>query len=401
MMKLRTTIVYQKTDEAYKAGHPIIIHQGGTRSGKTYNILIWLIIMAQTKWNNKVIDITRDTMTALRASAMFDFFQILEKLNLYYVDSHNKSENIYRLGSNIFRFFGTDDDQKVRGPGRDIIFINEMNGVKHSVYKQLNQRTKELMIGDYNPSDEFHWIYENILVDKDCFFFKTTFKDNDHLPARIIKAIEKYKETDPNYWRIYGLGERGLAQATIYSNWDYTDNKFEDFEGQEFFGLDFGFNNPTAMVRIRYHEVGIFMEQLIYKSQLTSDLIVLELDKLKEKKILTYDSTIYADGARPEIIEDIRKAGYNIQKANKEKDSVLRGINFIKRHKIWIPKESLDLIKEFRTYKWKVDKDDHVLDVPVDLNDHLMDSCRYGLNEVSGYGGERGILDGGEMFGDL
>ena len=382
-MKIQTTIVYRKTEEGYKLGKHIIIHQGGTRSSKTYNILIWLIIKAKSEWNNYVIDITRDTMTALRVSAMFDFYQILEKMGEYNVSNHNKSNNTYRIGSNLFRFFGADEDQKVRGPGRHILFINEMNGMKYKTYLQLNQRTQVLTIGDYNPADEFHWIYEKVLTDDDCYFFRSTFRDNPFLPERIKKEIKKYRTTDENYWRIYGLGERGIAQATIYSNWEQTNKSFEKWEGQEFYGLDFGYNDPTAMLRVKYHKEGVFSEQLLYKRNLTSDMIVNELLKLVEQKKLKMDSIIYADNARPEIIEDLRKAGFNVYPAKKEKDSVLRGINFLKKHKLFFPKSSVDLIKETRTYKWKVDKDDRVLDVPVDLNDHLLDAFRYALCTLS------------------
>ena len=100
-------------------------------------------------------------------------------MNIYDSSLHNKSGNTYQIGTNIFRFFGTDEDKKVRGPGRDILFINEANELKHAVYKQLNQRCKELVILDYNPSDEFHWIYDSILTDDDCAFYKTTFRDNE------------------------------------------------------------------------------------------------------------------------------------------------------------------------------------------------------------------------------
>lgn len=378
-MKLQTTIVFKNTEKAYKSKSPIIIHQGGTRSSKTYNILIWLIYHAHTDWNNKIIDIARETMTALRVSAMFDFFQILENHGLYNNANHNISKNEYKVGSNLFRFFGTDDDKKVRGPGRDILYLNEMNELKHKVYKQLNQRTRELTIGDYNPSDEIHWIYDHILTDPECAFFKTTFRDNPFLPERIKKAIYKYKETDPNYWRIYGLGERGVAEATIYRNWKYAKCSFDKFEGEVLFGMDFGFNDPTTLTRIKYHEKGIFAEELIYETELTSDQIIKRLDALRLKGILTYDDQIIADAARPEIIEDIRREGYNIRRAKKEKGSILRGINFIKKHNIYIPKESLNLIREFRGYQWKVNKDERVLDTPVDLNDHLLDALRYGL----------------------
>ena len=400
MKKLKTTVVYKNTEQAYRKGHPTIIHQGGTRSSKTYNILIWLIIKAGSEWNNKVIDIVRETMTSLRASAMFDFFQILEGMGVYDIEKHNKSESIYRLGTNTFRFFGADDDQKVRGPGRDILFCNEINGFRYKAYKQLNQRTKELTIGDYNPSDEFHWIYEHILTDPDTAFFVTTFRDNPFLPERIIKQIKKYKKTDPNYWRIYGLGLKGVAQATIYSNWEITKRKWEDAEGQVFIGEDYGFNNPTAIIRVKYHEKGIFVDQLLYQPQLTSDQIVKKHDKLKDKKMINYDDEIFGDCARPEIIEDICGAGYNCRGVKKGKDSVLRGINFIKNHRVYVTETSLKLIKEFRSYKWKVDKDETVLDSPVELNDHGMDAIRYALSTLSKKQDKSGILSGSDdVFG--
>ena len=357
--------------------------------------------MAHTKWNGKVIDIVRDTMTALRSSAMFDFEQILEGMGLYDVNEHNKSECIYKVGGNIFRFFGADDDQKVRGPGRDILFCNELNGFKHKAYKQLNQRTKELSIGDYNPSDEFHWIYDTLLKNPKTAFFITTFRDNPFLPDRIIDEIKEYKETDPNYWRIYGLGLKGVAKATIYSNWEQVDDEeYAKAEGQELFGQDYGFNHPTAMLRVKYHRKGIYIDELLYKTDLTSDDIVREMDLLKEAEKINHNSEIYGDCARPEIIEDITRAGYNCRGAQKGKDSVLRGINFNKNHKIYVTKRSLNIIKELRSYKWKVNKDDIVLDEPVDLNDHLMDALRYALSTLSKVEGKMGILTGGdEVFG--
>lgn len=393
-------MVYKHLEQAYKAGHPTIIEQGGTRSSKTYNILIWLIVKAFTEWDNKVIDIVRETMTSLRASAMFDFFQILEGMGVYDIEKHNRSESIYRIGSNTFRFFGADDDQKVRGPGRDILFCNEINGFKYKAYKQLNQRTKELTIGDYNPSDEFHWIYDHILTDPDTAFFITTFRDNPFLPSRIIKQIKKYKAADPNYWRIYGLGLKGVAQATIYSNWEITKKDWSEIEGQELFGEDYGFNNPTVILRVKYHKKGIYIDLLLYQSNLTSDDIIKKHDKLREDGFLTYDDELFGDCARPEIIEDICRAGYNCRAAKKGKDSVLRGINFNKNHKIYITERSLELIKEIRSYKWKVDKDDRVLDSPVELNDHGMDAIRYALSTLSDQQGVSGILtDEDNVFG--
>ena len=379
---------------------PIMVLQGGTGSSKTYSILQYLIEKCLTEWDNKTIDVLRRTYPALRISVIKDFFDLINGMGLYSKNNHNKTEGTYKIRSNVFRFYSSDDEQKVRGPRRHITFFNEILEFKKMDVMQILMRTHETVYFDYNPSEEFHWFYDDILTRDDVAFHKSSYLDNPFLTKKTIKEIERLKTTDKNMWRIYGLGERGVTQATIYSNWDYSDEVFEEFEGQELYGLDFGFNNPTALVGVKYHEEGIFAEQLLYMTDLTSDLIIKEMDKLVVINKLTKESTIFADSARPEIIEDIAKAGYNVFSVKKEKDSILRGINFIKRHKMFISKESTDLIKEFRTYKWKIDKEDRIIDVPVDLNDHLCDALRYALSEKSTDFGKVGILTGGQdIFG--
>lgn len=379
---------------------PIVVFQGGTGSAKTYTILIYIIQKCLTEWENKTIDILRRTFPSLRISVMKDFFDILINTGIYSIDHHNKTENSYRIGSNLVRFYSSDEEQKVRGPRRNIVYFNETLEFKRMDVIQVMIRTSDMIFMDYNPAEEFHWIYDEILTRDDVLFHKSTYKDNNFLTKKVIDEIIRLKGIDANLWRIYGLGERGITQATIYPNWDYTNKKFEDFEGQVLYGMDFGYNNPTGLLRVKYHKEAIFAEQLLYKTNLTSDLIVLELNKLVDQKKLIKSSTIYADSARPEIIEEMRKAGFNVYPALKEKDSVLRGINFIKKHRIYLPKESVEFIKEFRTYKWKVDTNDKILDVPVDLNDHLLDALRYALSMLSKGSGRVGILTGGEeIFG--
>ena len=197
-MKLKTTEIYDFMERSYEKGVPIIVQQGGSRSGKTYNILIWLILHCVTDWDNKIIDIGRKTFPSLRFSVMHDFFEILKKYNLYHVNLHDKSNHSYKLGSNTIRFFSVDQEQKVRGSRRDILFMNEANEFRVDDFKQLNQRTAELTILDYNPSDEFHWIYDDVLTRKDVDFYKTTFRDNPFLEYRIRQEIYSYKDKDPN-----------------------------------------------------------------------------------------------------------------------------------------------------------------------------------------------------------
>jgi len=267
-----------------------------------------------------------------------------------------------------------DDPQKKRGPGRDILFCNEANELTHEDFKQLNMRTRKLILLDYNPSDEFHWIYDYVLTREDCLFFKTTYLDNPYLPLGQIKEIERLKSIDPNYWRIYGLGEKGIGEATIYKNWSVVNTLPEDNE--VYFGLDFGYNHPSVLIKVNLDEYDAYVEELLYEKGLTNADLIRRLDDLNISKT----ATIYADCARPEMIDEIHRAGYNIHPTIKGAGSVKNGIDIVKRYKIFVYNESVNTIKEFKSYKWKVDKDDRVLDEPVKVNDDAMDAVRYGFN---------------------
>lgn len=366
-----------------KNDKPIIVFQGGTGSSKTYTILQYIITKCFIEWENKTIDILRRVTPALKRSVMKDFFDILISLEMYDINLHNRTDSTYKIRSNLIRFYSADEEQKMRGLRRDIVYFNEALEFKRIDIMQVMMRTHELIFMDYNPSDEFHWIYDEINKRDDVNFSISTYKDNTFLGEKTIHEIERLKEIDPNMWRIYGEGLIGTAQATIFNNWDYADKNFEDYEGQIFYGMDFGFNDPTTLLRIKYHPKGIYAEGLLYKTDLDSDMIILEMMKIKEKGKIDFNSHIFADDARPEIINEIRKAGFNIHPVKKQKFSVLMGINFLKRHRIFLDKESLELIKEIRGYKWKVDKNDKIIDEPVDLNNHYCDSLRYAVRNVS------------------
>lgn len=361
----------------------ILVLQGGSGSSKTYSILQYIISKCLTDWDNKTIDVLRRTTPALKRSVLADFFKILMDLGIYNIDSHNKTDSTYKLGTNLIRFYSTDEEQKVRGPRRDIAYFNEALEFKRMDVIQVMMRTHEKIFMDYNPSDEFSWIYDEINVRDDVNFNVSTYLDNPFLPKSTIDEIKRLKDVDPNLWRIYGLGEKGTAQATIYLNWDYAEKPFEEFEGRVLYGMDFGYNDPTTLIKVKYHEKEIYAEQLMYKSELTSDMIVNELNKIKKLNKIDNNSYIYADNARPEIIREIKKAGYNIRAVKKGKDSVMKGIDLIKKHNVYLNKNSLDLIKEMRNYKWKTDKDERILDEPIDLNDHLCDAFRYALEPVT------------------
>jgi phage terminase large subunit len=371
MVQVQTNKVFKELEQSDKR---IRVFQGGTRSGKTRNIVIWWIIKLMNE-ENKVLTVARESMVSLKNTVFRDFMEVLWQMGIYNAADMNKGDMIYKIGSNIIEFRNLDDDQKVRGAKRNYLYINEANEVSHPIFKQLLFRTEELVVLDYNPSDEYHWIYDSVLTRDDCDFFKSTYLDNPFLPEEQIKEIERLKDIDPNYWRVYGLGERGMSEATIYKNWELTN--MPEPEGEVFYGLDFGFNDPNALLKVVICDGFIWVKELLYQNQLTTPQLIEEIKKHDIKQT----DKIFGDNSRPETIEEIYSARFNIHPCVKGPGSIKSGIDWIKRQKILITKDSLNLIKEIRSYKWKVDKNEKVLDDPVDYNNHLLDALRYAFSD--------------------
>ena len=349
--------------KAYNSGKRFIVNQGGSRAGKSYSLIQLLIGIALKE---KVsISICSIAFPHLRKGVIRDFMEIMEKSNLYNPNNHSLTESLYRFQNGSYiEFFSVDNSLKVRGPGRDILFINEANLIQKETFEQLNMRTRKAVFIDYNPADESHWLYERILPLADCEFIQTTYKDNPFLPAVQIQQIESLKDADPNLWKVYGMGERGTTQNTIYHSFEL----YDDIQGDFCYGLDFGFNHPNALVKVTRIENNLYAEQKLYQSHLTTSELI---QKVKQ---IVGNSLVYCDTARPEIIQDLILNGVNAYPANK---SVKEGIDFIRSHKIHIHRESIDLQKEMRSYKWKQKPTGEILDEPVKMFDDNVDSMRY------------------------
>ena len=369
MKTIQTNVVCEHLIESDKR---IVIEQGGTRSGKTYNILIWIIFYYALQNKGKIVTICRKTFPALRTSAMRDFFDILKQNKLYSEIYHNKSSGEYRLNDNLIEFISLDQPQKVRGRKRDLLFINEANELHWEDWQQLVFRTTGRIILDYNPSDEFHWIYEKVKTREDSEFHITTYLDNQFLPESIIKEIELLKETDENYWRVYGLGEVGKSMATIFDA--KLCEQIPTHARHLGYGMDFGYtNDPSTLISVFIHDTNLYIKELLYRTNMTNRDIANELNRLKVGR----REEIYADSAEPKSIEEIYRMGWNVKPAVKGRDSVNIGIDMLKRYKLFVTKDSINTIKEFRNYKWKEDKNGNILNTPVDMFNHSIDALRY------------------------
>ena len=366
MASLKTNVVYEHLLDSDKR---ITVEQGGTRSGKTYNILLWIITSFSPNNKGKVVTICRKSFPSLRASVMRDFFEILRGMQMYREDYHNKSSNEYWLNGNLIEFISLDQPQKIRGRKRDVLYLNEANELFFEDWQQLIFRTKGKVILDYNPSDAFHWIYERIIPREDCDFYQTTYKDNPFLEDAIVSEIERLRYTDEDYWRIYGLGERGSSRATIFQ---YTTG--EQQGNLVAYGLDFGFtNDPTSLVKVTKQGDSLHFKEMIHSMGLTNPDISDKLASLG----LTRRDEIWADSAEPKSIEELHRMGWNVKPTAKGKDSIMAGIDILKRHKLVVTSDSPNIIKELQNYKWQEDKNGNLLNRPVDKYNHAIDAIRY------------------------
>jgi phage terminase large subunit len=300
-----------------------------------------------------------------------DFIEILKEMGIYSLDSHNKSEHIYTFSNgSIVEFFSVDDEQKIRGRKRDIAWCNEANELYFDDFTQLNMRTEFKLIFDYNPSDSSSWLYE--LPKEESILIKSTYRDNPFLPQSIRSQIEDLKRTDEALYQIYALGEKAISKSNIYSNWTFVSHRPARFVNYVY-GLDFGYNHPTALMRVYWCDNDIYIEPVIYESYLTTTMLIEKLQAMGIEQTVT----IMADYSRPEIIQEMNIAGFDVQNANKV---VKKGIDNVKTFGVFC-QDHKDLKREYENYKWKK-IGDFITDEPVKLFDDAMDAVRYATTHI-------------------
>jgi phage terminase large subunit len=370
-MEIKSTVIFEKNYEALNdPGIRFVINEGGSRSSKTYS-LCQLVIIYCLQNNHKVVSVIRKTFPALRATVLRDFIEILKELNIYSVDDHNKSEHIYTFpNGSIVEFFSVDDEQKIRGRKRDIAWCNEANELYFDDFTQLNMRTESKLIFDYNPSESTSWLYE--LPQEESIMIKSTYKDNPFLPQSIRTQIEDLKRTDEALYQIYALGEKAISKSNIYSQWSFVAHRPARFV-KYVYGLDFGYNHPTALMRVYYCDNDIYVEPVIYESYLTTTMLIEKLGSLGIEQTVS----ILADYSRPEIIQEMNIAGYDVLNANKV---VKKGIDNLKTFGV-ICQDDKALKREYENYKWKK-VGDFITDEPVKLFDDAMDAIRYATTHI-------------------
>lgn len=358
--------------------------QGGMRGGKTVAIMILLTGYAESYPRAK-ITVVGQSYNHLKDGAIDDFKKIMQSTNRWDDERFNKTELNYEFANGSVIQFRSIDKMKAHGLSRDVLFVNEANAFTYEVFDQLASRTEDFVIVDFNPTSEF-WAHKELVNGKHkdrTSFTILTYKDNEALSPQIVKNIESHKpkpgEEPSNYWNVYGLGQIGVLEGNIYCSWIEKDPEWIKEKGELVrYGLDFGFGHPTGMTSIYEMSdgsIGIIEE--IYKHGINSS------DYPQELKSHNIDPSvlIVADSARPEIISDIKSAGYRIIGANKDAGSVMRGISRVQERQVYFYGENLK--KEYLAYHWREKRSTgETIFEPEKSDDDLMDSLRYAVDDL-------------------
>ncbi len=365
----------------YDSNSKIVINRGGTRSSKTWSLnqlcALWLISgnYGQDKYCYEGVWTTvRKYRTNLDGTVIRDFEDILKAEGWYSGVDHNKTKKQYRYGKRLVEFIGADDEQKLRGAKRNILYCNEANELEYKQeFFQLLMRTENKIFLDFNPDDEQLWINQELEIKRskevgDVEVIVSNYKNNSFLPKSLIKEIEYLKQTDKEFWKIYGLGEYGNISGLIYENVKYVDS-MPDCKLVAH-GLDFGYSiDSCAALSVYRKDDELYLKELIYERELTNHDIAEKLIPIIGREELICDS------AEPKSIEELYRLGINAKPAAKGRDSILNGIDILKRYKINVVNSS-NLRREFRMYKWATDKNGNSLQKPIG-SDHLLDALRY------------------------
>lgn len=366
---IQTTKIFTTVDNAVQSGYKIVSAQGSSRSSKTYNILIYLLsyILA----NKKSLSIVRKTLPALKGSVFRDFKEIMQdKFKIWDNRCMNKSEMVYTFPNGSFvEFFSTDDEQKIRGRKRNILYCNEANEISFLEWQQLIMRTTDFSIVDYNPSfSDEHWLCE-LNKDSRTYHFISTYKDNPFLEQTIIDEIESLEYKNKVLWTVYGLGLQAMAEGLVFPEFEIVD-EFPANAKQVAAGLDFGYSSdPTAIVKCGILDGRLYLDEQCYRTHMLTSEIIKELKKL--------GLFVYADSADPRLIQEIANAGIIIFPADKYKGSVMGGLFKMMEYKLCVTKRSVNYIRELKNYVYEQNKDGKFINQPIDAYNHLIDGTRY------------------------
>ena len=351
----------------------VVVNQGGTSSGKTWNILDVFFTLAMMR-PNLILTVAGQDIPNLKKGAYRDAKRIWSDNDIYrmYFDKPNETERIFtcRNGS-IIEFNSYSDEQDARSGKRDYLFVNEANGISYEIYWQLAIRTKYKIFIDYNPTARF-WVHDNLLGRDDVELLISDHRDNTFLTQEQHDSIEAID--DEELFKVYARGKTGKLEGLIFTNWDIVDSMPKAEETKlSVFGVDFGFStDPSAIEHVVLAHGDLWIDEQLYSTGYTNPMLA---EVMRERGVGR--SVVIADCAEPKSIAELRASGINAYPSVKGKDSINIGIDILKRYRMHVTRRSVGLIEELKAYEWKKSRDGYRTNEPIGRYNHAIDAVRY------------------------
>jgi len=354
----------------------IKVIQGGTSASKTFSILAVLIDKAIKKPGLE-ISVVSESIPHLRRGANKDFLKIMKETGRFIPSNYNKTLLRYEFSNGSYiEFFSADDESRLRGARRNILYINEANNLNYDAFLQLQIRTDNDIYLDYNPTSSF-WVHSEVLSQPNTELLILTYKDNQALSNEIVKQLEANREKakTSTYWenwcRVYLDGEIGSVEGTIFNDYEIID-KIPEEASLLGYGLDFGYSqDPAALIALYKYNDQIVVDEVIYQTGLLNS----ELASIMKQNNITEE--VFADSAEPKSIHELKRFGFKVKPVEKGKDSINYGIQILQQKHMLVTRRSKNLLDEFSKYMWKKDKNGGYDTTPIDSYNHACDALRY------------------------
>jgi phage terminase large subunit len=384
--------------------HRFLVMRGGAGSGKSVFAAQKFLVRLMREYDARhKFAILRKVMSTHRHSTFALLHGLIHEWGWgdhFTISKSNLEITCNPTGGQLI-FLGLDDVQKLKSiTGITGVWVEEATEISEADLEQINLRIrgytryyKQITLS-FNPISAHHFLkrrFYDTPQHGQTRTVLTTYRDNLFLDAEYKRVLEGLKDRDHQLWRIYARGLWGVLKGLIFTPWPVL-NEFPEPEST-YYGLDFGFNDPMALIRVGDRDSAHYLTELVYERNMTTDDLIARLPLLG----VSQSDPIYADAAEPDRIETIRRAGYNCQPAHKGQGSIAAGISHLKASKVYSRPENANLTAELNTYKWAEDKDGRLLDKPVDYRNHAIDAVRYAITTHAMRGGmniQSGVLEG-------
>lgn len=445
MSEFDATIIFEKNwdaiNERTESGsrrYRYIINKGSSRSSKTLSIIKCYYLYALQN-QSKRLSVWRDTKKDCKDTVGNDMKIAYPSMPLAHTVLYNKTESIYQFNTSgsAIEICGTDEPNRLHGYNCDVAWLNEPYAISRETFDQLDMRTAEFLIMDWNPKQN-HWL-DTIAKDPRAIVINSTFRDNPFCPEEqrlkilsyqpvsetaIVKGrklslgdaiiydillnpkiftdkelseLSRAKENEAKgsasifNWKVYGLGEKAERPNRVFNNWGIIkDSDYEAIQGKKYYGVDWGQIDPWGILEAKYYDGAIYFKELNYRSEnelkLTMSTIERETLSRQEEGLVKWmfakldipkNAYIVCDDNRAMKVVALREAGYSYAlTAAKGPGSIMEGINLLDKIRVYATESSHNLIIETENYIWKTFKGEAV-EEPEDANNHLIDPSRY------------------------